>query len=117
MNSRDMGASASHGTGYCGFEVGQHVVLIDDNWNTGYSYAHITKVPAKGVVYTVRAIEARDKQRVGLLLREIVNVPRRHADGHLEISFRATRFRPLPKLTPEQFLTVETPVDGKAVPA
>lgn len=98
-------------------QIGQHVVCINDQWPTprkddrqiGVAY------PSKGVVYTVRDVVPCPigRSRACLLLREITNpvlgYTWRGKKFKAERSFRADWFRPLRKLTVEDFTNVGAP--------
>lgn len=94
-------------------KVGQHVVLINDQFRKPW----VAK-PVLGVVYTIRWIgEAPEpftrRFPIQCRLVEVVNPPvlHRRSGEMIEPSFMASRFRPLAKLTTEQFTSGLTPVD------
>lgn len=111
--------------GYCGFEVGQHVVYLDGEPRNEYQrrmrvkwVRRGLKRPVNGRVYTVRLVfigVTRDPScptPVCLLLDEIHNPPERALGGDVrELGFYAELFRPLPKLRVEDFLAASTPKD------
>lgn len=73
-------------------QIGQHVVLVDDQWP--------------------RSISSREiRAKCRLPLREIVNPKLRYKEHSLpaEICFRAYRFKPLAKLKIEDFIDVREP--------
>lgn len=95
-------------------KVGQHVVLVRDDWHL-LTLRDVPNLPKKGVVYTVRWIGEAPVPGFDLQLRlvEITNPlvtpdARKH---NFEPSFVAARFRPLVKLTTEQFTAGLTPLD------
>lgn len=98
------------------FHVGQHVVLIDNDWRPKPGiHSHYYKnlvVPSKGVVYTVRALEIVPSGTLVLLLVEIVNPLKKFKQGWLEPPFRASRFRPLQKLKVEDLTNIDEPVSA-----
>lgn len=125
MNSTNNGSRQGSDTGYCGLVVGQHVVLVDDNWPPRKYSAHI-KRPIKNIVYTVREIKIALSGELGgfapgIWLEEIINA-KFYLLGEQgpymgEPLFMAFRFRPLQKLTTEQFMQTDTPVEGREVVA
>lgn len=94
---------------HCNFHVGQHVVLVDDSQ---FRWRMPTKIPVKGVVYTVREVFVGKSGPRGdimaIRLVEIRNPIRQYIGRTAECGFRASRFRPLAKLTPESFMVMET---------
>lgn len=105
--------------GYCGFEVGQHVLFTNDRgWaeqlRAGGANSSLRKMirPVVGKVYTIRAIYIDPHYQLPfLLLSEIRNPPLEWRLGTYESGFSARRFRPLPKLRVEDFLAASTPKD------
>lgn len=96
-------------TGYCGFEVGQHVACVRDKWRAAENPpAHS---PVRGRVYVVRKIIAIDKV-VGLYFEELLNAHRYTPNGYMEQAWNALCFRPLPKLTVDTFVSADAPVEG-----
>lgn len=73
------------------FQVGQHVICVDDS-DCNIRFGE--KSPKKGSVYTVRELTFFSGAP-GLRLEEIVNAPLKYADGFGEATFFAWRFRPL----------------------
>jgi len=74
-------------------KIGSLVELIDDtNWK--YILEANDIYPVKGVVYTVRSVEAFPNG-AGILLEEIVNPIRLFKQGEVEVHFAAKRFREL----------------------
>lgn len=119
MNTKS-GGSAQDNTGYCAFVVGQHVVCITDDFMKSSALRRKwerrgVRYPSKNKVYTIRQIYLTSKY-VGVLLEEIRNplVPTRER-GLIEAGFTARKFRPLPKLKVEDFLSA--PVDRERVSA
>jgi hypothetical protein len=107
MNTASSG-KGQEGTTYCGFEVGQHVVLVDDSRFKDNDVI-LTAIrigctlPVKGVVYTVRDVELI-RDFVTIRLVEIVNPPDPSPYGsHGEPQWPVIYFRPLPKLRVEDF--------------
>ena len=105
--------------GYCGFEVGQHVVCVDDKWHgfSGWhSRNHMPTGLTKGKVYTVERVyttaaywQGAKTVVVCLSLKEAKKEPAPaspECDG-----WHVSRFRPLPKLRVEDFLAASTPKD------
>ncbi len=101
------------------FHKGQHVACIAEipqfkDVRAGVRY------PVKGVVYTVRQVcEGVCRPGKTLLLEEIVNpeINYRYQGvplGRLERRFYAERFRPLVKLTVEQFTATLAPITEDA---
>ena len=106
--------------GYCGFEVGQHVVCVAEE-QFG-DCVPITKpiLPKVGKVYEVRRVHIGSLTStapgfVGLLLKEIPDqIITYRLDGFTrqgKAYFEAKNFRPLPKLRVEDFLAASTPKD------
>lgn len=115
-NGDGQGRTADNDTTYCGFQVGQHVACIADHKTPGARAKwerRGVQFPARGKVYTIRAL-FRAENGVGVLLEEIRNplVPSREF-GKIEAYFWSSKFRPLQKLTPEQFMTTDAPVDER----
>lgn len=108
MNTKDSRPTQADNGIYCAFEVGQHVVLVDDEWSRPPLPEET--FPVRGVVYTVRWVGLGDLGNVCIRLNEIVNEPRDYASGLSEACFRTYRFRPLHKLTPEAFMSADAPV-------
>lgn len=77
------------------FYVGQKVVCIVDA--TAWRHGRGEIKPQKGSIYTVRTImpSFRFRGEATIMLVEIVNKPREYAEGFVECSFRAIRFRPV----------------------
>jgi hypothetical protein len=71
--------------------VGQKVVCVDDSLSELRDVDEI--LPTKGKIYTIRAIVRRSS--LGFHLVEITNEPYRYRDGFGELSFKASRFRPV----------------------
>lgn len=93
-------------------KVGQHVVLINDQFRKPW----VAK-PVLGVVYTIRwvgeAPEPFNRYPLQCHLVEVVNpkLPHRRTGEMIEPSFMVSRFRPLAKLTTESFTSGLTPID------
>ena len=91
-------------------KVGQHVVLVRDDWK--HSMLLAVKrfgwtLPVKGKVYTIREYLYAEKIP-HVTLVEIINPPTLTGK---DISFYASRFRPLRPLRCEDFTAGLTPVD------
>lgn len=89
------------------WHVGQQVVCVHEF----ETHPH-TILPVKGLVYTIRGI-VTFRKRVGLLLEELVNPPRKWSDGFLEASFEAEGFRPVKKTDISVFTEMLAPVKQK----
>lgn len=99
------------------FQPGQHVVLVDDRWGPRF-FARcqqlLITLPVKGVVYTVRDIDNNAPDgSIHIRLAEIINKPilSRFLRREVEPCFMIERFRPLRKLSTEQFTAGLTPLD------
>lgn len=118
-NGDGQGRTANNDTTYCGFQVGQHVVCVrDDTDDPNVEVLSSIVRPEKGRVYTIRGV------RLGVLRKVVclrfVEIPDQIADVliggelfHGDVIFDAANFRPLQKLTPEQFVTTDAPVDER----
>ena len=73
------------------FRPGMRVVCLADFPRGGYGFE---SAPRRGLVYTVRDVAAGGG-RVGLRLKELVNVPVPTASGTMERLFNAAYFHPL----------------------
>ena len=113
-------------TGYCGFVVGQHVVCIGAPEDTSHLPVVVLdkpKAPVVNKVYTVRSVELSEvgEKRVCLTLCEIpdqfVRIIYKGEVWMSHVLFAAQFFRPLQKLTPEQFMQTDVPVKGREVAA
>jgi hypothetical protein len=88
---------------------GDHVILIDDNWesspNKAFRYGRFT-LPKNGVVYTVcdRSVHSQS----GISHISLVELPIETKNPGGRVWFRKDRFRKLDKLTPEKILAIET---------
>lgn len=109
-------------TGYCGFVVGQHVVCVDDESTPKYGlrgYLYVGGLDGLKAqrVYTLRSVFICPRHNtVCVRLQEITRSEMPGFPGE-EAGFDARRFRPLQKLTPEQFMQTDAPVEGREVAA
>lgn len=117
-NCDRQGRTANIDTTYCAFQVGQHVVLVDDHFDkrpgerTKWVRRGI-RFPEMNTVYTIRRVFISPRGSAALLLAEIRNpmVPTRA--GLMEAYFVAARFRPLKKLRVEDFMQQRAPAPEK----
>lgn len=82
-------------------QVGQHVVCINDDFEA-WVHEYYDQLPAKGKVYTIRAVSlgrgtlvGSEMAEVKLLLQELHNPTDPHHKGGDELGFRSDRFAPL----------------------
>ena len=94
----------------CKFVVGQHVVYKPTKAMFDYlaKNGHLTEIknctlPTEGKVYTVREVFVGDSGQVAIKLVEIVNPPQHFKSGFKENGWQTQHFKPLPKLTIDQF--------------
>lgn len=117
MDSRKSRTTQANNTTYSALVPGQHVVLVDDSWRPRRS-TRGNRWPVRGVVYTVREAFVDPYGRVAIRLAEIVNPVlhysvNKRSVGYLELGFVARRFRPLPRLKVEDFLSTNAPREVK----
>lgn len=86
-------------------QPGRLVVCIDGARHTDRPDVPGEIMPTKGIIYTVR--DVTKYARVGIRLVELVNEPRRYAEGVLEVSFGLNRFRPVNTQIIDALLKVE----------
>lgn len=91
-------------------KVGQHVVLMREGWARSFRNL-VPHLPRTGIVYTIRWLGRAPAPGFPIQLRlvELVNPP--GPKYNYEASFNFNRFRPLVKLTTEQFTADLTPLD------
>jgi hypothetical protein len=77
------------------FEVKKQVVCINAEHGKRFPWEIL---PILNTIYTIRSIEVHPDGEIGLFLEEIVNKPYQYCDSFGEISFNASRFKPV-KLT------------------
>jgi len=77
------------------FEIGQHVICVD----ASYQQPEWQKL-TKGKVYTIRGLPTLGDE-FGLWLEEIINT--KHMPSGLERAYKPCRFRPLRRLTIDEF--------------
>ena len=91
------------------FEIGQHVVCVDDDYTKRVLEIfdiYDGSLPVRGTVYTVREVFAWGAGHVSIRLAELVNLKMPVRDfGMVEPGFNPSRFRPLKKLKVEDFMT------------
>jgi hypothetical protein len=96
------------------FRVGQKVVCVDDA-RQPLTAQFTPNMPARGSVYTVRALDycaVSDTQ--GIFLTEIVNPVFDWANApRSELAFKSTRFRPVKTTSIECFKALLAPVPKK----
>lgn len=94
-------------------QIGQHVVLVDDQWKSRDDCRFGVVLPIKGTVYTVRDVfEGVAIIGPAIVLEEIVNpVLNYRLEGkRVRVErFAAFRFKPLAKLKIEDFIGVREP--------
>lgn len=92
------------------FQVGQHVLCVDDFGVCGRFFPG-TILPQSGSVYTIRGIVIGHRlgglEAEGLLLQEIINGPR--SGGRPEVAFEARCFRPLTSRSLDVFTAMLAP--------
>ena len=119
MNSRKLRPTQADNTTYSALVPGQHVVCINDRW-TGPVAAccrlNGVVLPKKSNVYTIRDTIA-SPVGIGVRLEEIRNPVCPFSNGAMEPAFRASAFRPLPRLKVEDFMSANAPHKDKRVPA
>jgi hypothetical protein len=98
------------------FHVGQKVLYVNDR-QIPSGYAYVPNVPKLGCEYTIRQIvacRALGYDEDGLRLMEVVNAPHVHqcpwGTHKSELSFRASRFRPVRSASIEAVLETRKPV-------
>lgn len=104
----------------CDFHVGQHVVCIADEErllqsDDGIVLLEKPVIPRENVVYTISEVVPETRSgNVGLLLAEIPNqwvrILFRGAEFQGHVVFCASDFRPLRKLTVDEFMSTKVPV-------
>lgn len=96
--------------GYCSFEVGQHVVCVD---NKAYRWGWLPgDAPEVGRVYTVDRVGIHPKGTIVIRLQEKRRHPRAQALGFW--GYSARRFRPAPSIDALTALLHETPTPVSA---
>lgn len=71
------------------YRIGQKVICVDDDFSQYHYFGE--QYPQKNCIYTVRNFS--DGEHIRLV--EIINNQYPYNDGFMEVSFRATRFRPI----------------------
>lgn len=119
MNNAKDSSTQGADTTYCGLVAGQHVVCIDTSViekaaRRVVNHGGSANLPKLNVVYTIRGIYISTVTgRPTLRLVELINVALPSRQGPHEPGFPARCFRPLQKLTPEQFMQTDAPIEGR----
>lgn len=97
--------------GYCSFEVGQHVVCVDNTPDPGRRWVN-NDPPVVGRVYTVDSIGLNKFEVLCITLREQPRRPDAVKSGVW--GYRASRFRPAPSIDALTALLREAPTPVSA---
>lgn len=76
------------------WHIGQRVVCVDGR-REPRRRRKWERLPVEGLVYTIRDIVPRDDGRIAFRLNEITNLGAAYKSGFAELSFFASRFRPV----------------------